>query len=97
MNRMKNQLDIRKLFADWVEPEDAHYYLACLLGIMGHDESQEAWMRVNSVFYTNNPVGNCLFDMLRQAVAGGMLETNDDEQFRWNKSFDDLIYWENKP
>ena len=30
---------IQELFDDWVEPDAAEYYLACLLGIMHYDDS----------------------------------------------------------
>ena len=90
---MDDRLDIRKLFRDWVEPEIAHYYLACLIGIMVLDESKEGWFRVRGVFNTNNPVSTCLFQMLEQAVAGGMLEENDDFQYRWNPAFEKNLDW----
>ena len=93
---MDERLDIRKLFRDWVEPDVAHYYLACLIGIMVLDESQEGWIRVKGVFNTNNPVGNCLCALLEQAVAEGMLETNEDIQYRWNPTFEKNFYWERR-
>ena len=91
---MNESLDIRKLFRDWVEPEVAEYYFACLIGIMVLDESQDGWMRVKAVFNTNNPVENCMFAMLEQAVAKGMLEKNDEFQYRWNPTFEKDFYWE---
>lgn len=79
-----------------MEPDVAHFYLACLLGVMELDESQDAWIRVKGVFNTNNAVSNCLYEILEQAVAGGMLERNDEVQYRWNREFERHFYWEKK-
>ena len=94
MGDMDDRLDIRKLFRDWVEPDVAHYYLACLIGIMVLDESQDGWIRVKGVFNTNNPVSTCLFHLLEQAVAHGLLEENEYSQYRWNPTFEKNFYWE---
>jgi len=92
--QVDENLDIRKLFEDWVEPDVAHYYMAALLGIMVLDESQDGWIRVKGVFNTNNPVGNALYALLECGVAGGLLEKNDDIQYRWNRTFEKNLYWE---
>jgi hypothetical protein len=85
--------DIRNLFADWVEPDVSLYYLACLLGIMELDQTQEGWIRVMPVFNTNNVVSRALYGLLEQAVGCQMLERNDLDQYRWNSDFENQSYW----
>ncbi len=87
------KIEIENLFQDWVEPDVAHYYLACLLGLMKFNSTQEGWIKVKGVFNTNNPVSSVLFEMLETAVASKMLEKNDDLQYRWNKKFEEHFYW----
>jgi hypothetical protein len=82
----------KELFADWQDPDFAEYYLACLLGVMDFDPTWDTFRKNKGVFSTGNKVGDALFDMLEQMVTAGMLEKNDDLQYRWNASFKG--YWE---
>lgn len=54
------------------------------LGIFGESET---FTRVKGVFWTDNPLGNALHEVLLQLTAAGVLERReepDDEQFRWS-------------
>lgn len=91
---MNNDLDIRKLFENWVEPEIAHYYVGCLLGIMKFDTSQETWLSVKAACLVNGGANRALFPILEACVDSGMLVNNEDAQYKWNKEFDQHIYWD---
>lgn len=83
----------KEIFRDWVDPDYAEYYLACLLGLMVYEEDLRGeFSKVKGVFNTRNKVGDALFEMLERMVEGGFLEKNDDWQYRWNPSF--RGYWE---
>lgn len=84
-------MTLKELFSDWVEPDHAHYYLACLLGLMEYDDSFAVFLKVKSVFNTKNEMGTMLFEMMEKLVEGGVLECNESIQYRWNKSFNE--YW----
>ena len=90
---MQGKANIRSLFEDWVEPDFAEYYLACLLGMMTFKPGMDEWIRVKSVFDTNNEVSRALFKLLECAVEVGLLEKNDDGQYRWNKEFEGNLRW----
>ena len=83
---------IQGLFEDWVEPDIGMYYLACLSGIMNYDESFDNYRKAKGVFWSNNELGNMLFEMLQKMAETGLLEKDEQQyQFRWNKSFEG--YW----
>ena len=81
-------MTIKELFDDWVEPDFAMYYLACSLGIMDYEEDVRGYyMKVTSVFNTNNKLSTMFYRMLEELVEGGVLEKKDDCDYRWNSSF----------
>jgi hypothetical protein len=81
------ELTLPALLAEWTEPDETLYYLACLLGIMYYEDTPEAWQTVKGTLNTNNVVSRVLFDMIDAARAGGMLLVNEDNQYRWNSDF----------
>ena len=80
MRTLKDQLE------DWTDWDFAAYALAISLGLMPAGILPG---RVKAVFWTNNPVGIMLHEMLRQLAAAGILENRDepDDQYRWNAAF----------
>ena len=58
---------------------------------MKYADTYEEFQRVKAVFNTRNPVGDMLFKLSEQMVASGMLEKNDETQYRWKGSF--AGYW----
>jgi hypothetical protein len=83
--------DLRELLSDWCDQDIAMYLLACSIGLMEYDEPFDEFRRVKGVFWTNNKYAEMLFAMLREMTKTGILETNEDSQFRWNQSFNE--YW----
>lgn len=85
---------MQELFNDWVEPEDAMGYLACLLGIVTYEGDIKNYFSKNKIgiFYSNNKTSTMLYRMLEQMVEVGFLEKQDDWAYRWNNSFKG--FWE---
>ena len=84
---------IDELFAEWEDYDFSAYYVACLLGIVKYDKSWDEYRRIKGLFWTNNPVGNILYDFLEKMVEAKLFEKDDDLGYRWNKSFN--AYWLN--
>ncbi len=78
---------IQELFDDWVEPDKSIYYLALLLDLMNDDNSTASYHDVMGFVNDNTEFTRTMFDLLERMVAGGILESNEDSQYRWNKSF----------
>jgi predicted RNase H-like nuclease len=67
---------------DWVDIDVAQFHLARCLGVLGPDISTMA--SAKWVFWSNNPTGNLLFQMLRDMAGAGFLEINEEEfKIRW--------------
>jgi hypothetical protein len=70
--------------AGWTDWDGAAFVVGRSLGIF--DESV-TFTQVKGVFWTGNPLGNALHEVLLQLVAAGVLERREepeDEQFRWS-------------
>ena len=67
--------------AQWTDGDGAQYELGRSLGLF----SDRSFMQVKWVFWSNNPLGQALWDMLHALVKAGVLEYRDepDHQFRW--------------
>ena len=79
-------MTLKELFNDWVEPDVAQYYLACLLGLMAYDSTLAMFKKNSSIFHVRNELGTMLFQILEEIVKGGVLESNELGQYRWNNS-----------
>lgn len=71
---------------DWVDFDGAAYELGVVLGVFEETPPGGFWLRhaPKWVFWTDNSLGNTLHEMLEQLVGIGMLEKNDEDQYRWN-------------
>lgn len=78
---------MRQALSDWQDLDVAGYHLARSLGIVGVDV--DFHLRFKHVMWTDNPLGNCLVRVLRDFVAVGVLE-EDDDRVRWNPNFNAL-------
>ena len=85
-------ITLKKLLDDWEDLDVAAYYLACCLGLMDYDKSFAKFREVKHVFWTGNELSDFLYEMLNQLVKLNILERNDDDFIRWNKSYKG--YWE---
>lgn len=68
--------------ADWTDWDGAAFLVGRVLGVFA---STVAFTQVEYVFWTDNPSGNALHEVLTDLTAAGVLERREepDEQFRW--------------
>jgi len=78
-------MTLAEAFRDWLDFDGAEFELAKCLGLM----PDVPWHPVEHkhLFWTNNVFGTGLYTMLEELVTMGVLEQNDNQQFRWNVSF----------
>ncbi|MGW4895891.1 hypothetical protein ACWEQL_27095 [Kitasatospora sp. NPDC004240] len=77
-------MDLSTELADWTDWDGAAFHVGRALGVFPESET---FPHVKSVFWTANPLGDALHDILLCLAAAGVLERRDepDEQFRWNR------------
>jgi hypothetical protein len=70
--------------AEWQDWDGAAFELGVALGLFKQDE----WLQSKGVFWTDNPIGNALHDVLLTLTRAGILERREepDEAFRWADS-----------
>lgn len=76
---------LREALREWTDFDGAEHALALCLGLMSPGISFAT--DAKHVYWTNNPVGNVLSEILQELTRVGILELNDDLQYRWNPSF----------
>ncbi|MET9435803.1 hypothetical protein [Streptomyces sp. NPDC006551] len=76
-------MDLSEGLAGWTDWDGAAFVVGRSLGIF---EESVTFTQVKAVFWTDNPLGNALHEVLLQLVAAGVLERRDepDEQFLWS-------------
>ncbi|MDG4824389.1 hypothetical protein O7635_21265 [Asanoa sp. WMMD1127] len=68
--------------ADWTDIDGAQYQLGRVVGLF----ADQSFGDVKWVFWTDNPLGQALHDMLFNLTQAGVLDHRDDDgelQFRW--------------
>lgn len=89
MNFSSSPLKIR--LANWHDWDGAAYELGVCLGIWGDygaPLSEDPWHGLKHIFWTDNPLGNSLYNMLMNLVESGVLECKEDNLcFRWNPNY----------
>ncbi|MCG5441134.1 hypothetical protein NIE79_000068 [Micromonospora sp. NIE79] len=67
--------------AEWTDVDGAQYELGRAVGLF----TDQMFLQVKWVFWSDNPLGQALWDMLHELVKAGVLEYRDepDHQFRW--------------
>lgn len=79
---------------EWQDIDTAAFCLACAIGLMKEGDFQ---VKAKHVFWSNNPIGDMLYEMLKHLVKVGILEENPDPEemaYRWNPNFKGS--WENE-
>lgn len=67
----------------WHDPDTPMADLAVLLGLMEDGD----YLKYKWVFWSNNPVGNALHKCVQVLAEAGVLEENDEGEYRWNPAF----------
>ena len=77
---------LKNLLAEWTDFDGAEHALAVCLGLMPADWN---WVLRNAkwVFWSDNPMGNALHQVLETLVEARVLEKNGDDQYRYNRQF----------
>jgi hypothetical protein len=81
--------DLRSALVEWTDFDGAEFEVAKCLGMFS---PAATWgsegLDHKYLFWSANPIGDRLYEILARLVAMSVLEINDDRQFRWNQSFD---------
>ncbi|MDX3128696.1 hypothetical protein PV367_02520 [Streptomyces europaeiscabiei] len=64
-------MDLPERLADWTDWDGVAFLVGCSLGIFG---GSDTFTKVKWVFWTDNPLGNALHEVLLQLVGAGVLE-----------------------
>lgn len=73
--------NLKTLLADWQDGDVAAYYLALTIGIF---DDPDPWGGKKHILWTNNPLGNALYDMLVELANADVLEFDGDlVRYRW--------------
>ncbi len=77
---------LKEMLTDWTDADVAQFHLARCLGVMGPDVA--AMASAKHVFWSANPVGDTLYQMLDHLLRIGVLEHDAEEsRYRWSPSF----------
>ncbi|HZF54818.1 MAG TPA: hypothetical protein VE093_39485 [Polyangiaceae bacterium] len=79
---------LKETLREWTDVDVAQYSVAAVLGLIDPAISPFA-TRAKHVFWTDNPVGNVLYELLQTLVSLGVLERREDPdiQYRWNAAY----------
>jgi hypothetical protein len=66
---------------EWTDVDVASYELGRAVGLF----QDRTFLEVKGVFWSNNPLGRVLYDILGALATAGVLEYREqpDDQFRW--------------
>ena len=84
-------MTLREQLSDWMDHDCAQHILAVHLGIFPEDPPDDEWavFRENKwIYWTDNPLGNLLYEMLNGMVEIGCLECNEEDLlYRWAEGY----------
>ena len=70
----------------WHDVDVAMYKLACVLGLMQSDNDLTTFRENKHIFWTDNPIGNMLYKILKELHKAGLLESDpEEERYRWRQ------------
>lgn len=78
-------MTLAETFHDWLDFDGAEFELAKCLGLMPNTPWDPS---LKSMFWTNNVFSIGLYSMIEELVKMGVLEMNDERQFRYNATWD---------
>ena len=76
-------MTLRERLKDWVDWDEAMFFLAVALGIM--PDGNESWFANKGLFWSSNPRESTLAEILQRLVKADILEYRQepDQQYRW--------------
>lgn len=79
----------------WYDWDQAGHALVASMGLYHYEGS--TFGPAKWVWWTNNPVGNAVHEFLDKLADAGLLEKNEDGQFRIRESYDPTKFAEECP
>lgn len=81
---------LKHSLANWTDVDTASYFVAVALGVAPAPDGQlDSWGGKKWMFWSANPLGEGLYQVLEMLAANGVLEKDDAEmKFRWNSGYD---------
>jgi hypothetical protein len=75
-------MDLPRELLEWTDSDGAAFMVGQALGVFAE---AEAFTQVKHVFWTDNPLGNALHEVLLGLAGAGVLEhlEEPDDQLRW--------------
>lgn len=70
------QKNFLEAMADWTDVDFAEFELGAALGLF--ERTQDSFVKNKHIFWTDNDLGNALYDMLCSLICCGMLERQDN-------------------
>lgn len=87
MDNLLTSPTLRANLADWTDFDFAAYHGATALGVA--PKSEHAWGGKKWMFWSDNPMGRGLYEVLEMLTKCGVLEYDEEEvRYRWNPAFD---------
>ena len=88
---------LKERLADWHDGDDAAYQLGACLGFWpefgspaGYEGMSDCWHGAKGVMWSDNPLGNALYDFLNALVEEGCLEYREEPDigYRWHPYYE---------
>ncbi len=81
-------LTLKDTLKEWADQDGAMFELARCLGVIPSDAD---FIGTKGLWWSNNPTGNLMHEMLQSLTKLGALEFRvapSDDQFRWNPNWE---------
>jgi hypothetical protein len=79
-------MTLKDQLQDWVDIDTAQHLMAVDFGLV--EPSGEAYHKYKWVYWSENPIGKKLYDILMSLVEMGCLFYDDEEQkVKWNNDY----------
>jgi hypothetical protein len=78
---------LKERLKDWTDFDGASYELGVVLGIFKDFRTEGgSWLdhADKAIFWSRNDLGTALMKMLEEMASAGILDSNEDTQFRWH-------------
>lgn len=80
---------LQERLSDWTDVDGAQFCVAQCLGLLPEEAT---FGEAKHIFWTKNPFGDALFEILEQLVSMNVLEKDSEEmKYRWNARFTDIM------
>lgn len=83
-------MTLRDRLADWTDFDGAAYELGVVLGLFPKEFGVDGdlWHGTKGIFWSANPLGDALSEVLESLCRAGVLEKDEDHRYRWNSAYE---------